>query len=94
MPSRASGKMNAKLKAALQLLGFVNVKSIPMMKEIRKQYLDLSKKLHPDKPGGSDEEFQELLYAYTLAGDAAGQALLDEADLEEVVARKVFEQFN
>ena len=93
MRSKASGKMSTKLKAALKTLGFENVKSIPKMKEIRKQYLDLSKKLHPDKPGGSKVEFQEVLEAYTLAGEAAEQVLVDETDIEEVVARKVFEQF-
>ena len=68
MRSKASGKMSTKLKAALKTLGFENVKSIPKMKEIRKQYLDLSKKLPPDKPGGSKVEFQEVLEAYTVRG--------------------------
>lgn len=28
--------------------------------ELRKQYRELAKKLHPDKPGGSKESFQQL----------------------------------
>ena len=62
--------MNSKIKSALQVLGFHNRSFLPMMKEVRKQYLSLSCKLHPDKPGGSKEEFQVLLDAYNLVGDA------------------------
>ena len=35
-------------------------------KDLKKKYLVLSKKYHPDMPEGSDEKFQELQEAYEL----------------------------
>ena len=55
--------MNSTLKAALIYLGFGDIDHVPKMKDIRKQYLILSNKHHPDKPGGTKEGFQKLLDA-------------------------------
>ena len=85
--------MNSKLKTALILLGFDDPKTVPKMKEIRKRYMILSLKLHPDKPGGSDAKFQALLDAYNLAGEAAELIKADGDDMEDVIARKMFSQF-
>ena len=85
--------MNSKLKAALAFLGFDDPKTVPKMKDIRKRYIILSLKLHPDKPGGSDAKFQALLDAYNLAGDAAELSEADGNDMEDIVARKMFCQF-
>ena len=85
--------MNSKIKSALQVLGFHNRSFLPMMKEIWKQYLSFSCKLHPDKPGGSKEEFQVLLDAYNLVGDAIGENECDKNDQDEVIARNIFMQF-
>ena len=85
--------MDSNIKAALQVLGFDNVSFLPMMKEIRKQYLFLSRKIHPDKPGGSKEEFQLLLDAYNLFGEAIANVDCDQDDQEEVAAREMFKQF-
>ena len=63
--------MNSTLKAALIYLGFGDNDHVPKMKDIRKQYLILSNKHHPDKPGGTKEGFQKLSDAYNTAGDAA-----------------------
>jgi DnaJ-class molecular chaperone len=35
-------------------------------KDLKKKYLKLSKKYHPDMPEGSDEKFQELEESYEL----------------------------
>lgn len=35
-------------------------------KDLKKKYLKLSKKYHPDMPDGSHEKFQELQSAYDL----------------------------
>ena len=85
--------MDSNIKAALQVLGFDNVSFLPMMKEIRKQYLSLSRKIHPDKPGGSKEEFQVLLDAFNLVGEAIENVDCDQDDQEEVAAREMFRQF-
>ena len=63
--------MNSTLKAALIYLRFGDIDHVPKMKDIRKQYLILSNKHHPDKPGGTKEGFQKLSDAYNTAGDAA-----------------------
>ena len=85
--------MNPKLKAALAFLGFDDAETVPKMKDIRKRYIILSFKLHPDKPGGSDAMFQALLDAYNLAGDAAEQSEVDNNDMDDIIARKMFCQF-
>lgn len=38
-------------------------------KDLKKKYLKLSKKYHPDMPEGSNEKFQELQEAYALLND-------------------------
>lgn len=35
-------------------------------KDLKKKYLKLSKKYHPDMPEGSDEKFQQLQESYEL----------------------------
>ena len=85
--------MNPNLKAALICLGFGDIEYVPKMKLIRKQYLLLSNKQHPDKPGGTKEAFQKLLDAYNTAGEAAEHLDGDDNDVADVVARKLFQQF-
>ena len=38
-------------------------------KDLKKKYLKLSKKYHPDVEGGSEEKFQELKEAYDMLCD-------------------------
>ena len=81
------------VKEALLLLGFPDQEQLPKLKDITRQFRKLSLVKHPDKPGGSKEAFQELLEAYNVAGDAAKKTKFDEDDLEENIARKMFDQF-
>ena len=81
---------------ALQILEFDNVGVVPKLKDIQKRFYQLSKIKHPDKNNGSKEsteEFQVLLNAYHVAGKAAEQVKPEEGDMEDIIARKVFHQF-
>ena len=85
-----------KLEEALLILGFSNVNVLPKVKDIQKQFYKLSKVKHPDKNGGSKEsteEFQTLLNAYNLAGKAAEKVKPEEEDIDDIIARKIFKQF-
>ena len=85
-----------KLKEALSILGFEDVTVLPKLKGIQKHFHRLCKTKHPDKNNGSKEstaEFQTLLEAYKTAGKAAEKVLPENEDLEDIVARKVFHQF-
>ena len=84
------------LEEALKTLEFPDVKNLPKLKEIQKQFRKLCILRHPDKNGGTEEataDFQKLLHAYQVAGDAADQIKPEENDDEDIIARKIFEQF-
>ena len=90
--------MEATILAALITLGFPStIKKPPKLKLIPKKYYDLSKKLHPDRPGGGDgEKFKDVTLAYRMVGeyiDKNKNKLVDDDDIDEMVARKVFEEF-
>ena len=91
--TKKNTKMESKIKNALIVLGFDDLTVIPQMKEIRKKWLKLSLIHHPDKPTGNKEAFQELLAAYETASDAAKEMEYDKTDIEEEIARKMFDQF-
>ena len=85
-----------KLEEALRILGFDNPPVLPKLKEIQRSFHRLSKTKHPDKNNGSKEsteEFQTLLLAYHTAGKAAEKVVSENDDLEDIIARKVFSQF-
>lgn len=46
---------------AVEIFGIISTMS---KKDIKKRYLKLSKKYHPDVEGGSNEKFMELKKAY------------------------------
>ena len=48
---------------AVNILGLIGLEN---RNEIKKRYLFLSKKYHPDKEEGSTEKFQEITKAYKL----------------------------
>ena len=85
--------MDPVLREALETLEFNDVSAVPKMKEIRRKWLKLSILLHPDNPGGSTEMFQKLIAAYKTASDAATEVEFDKDDIEEEIARKMFNQF-
>jgi DnaJ-class molecular chaperone len=68
-----------KFNEALQIFGFTT-KNIPSLKLIRKKYLNLSRKCHPDK-GGDPAKFKELQEAYHILTHD------DESDSEPVNQR-------
>ena len=53
-------------REALDVFGFVDY---PTHDELRRRYLELAKKLHPDAVGGSDDEFKHLSKAYHHLSD-------------------------
>jgi DnaJ-class molecular chaperone len=48
---------------AVEMFGIISTMS---KKDIKKRYLKLSKKYHPDMEGGSDEKFIQLKEAYEI----------------------------
>ena len=88
--------MNKSVKEALSILGFDDLTSLPKLKDIRKRFLELSLKYHPDKNSDSKqskEHFQRILDAYNVAGEAFENKVYDDDDDEDVLARKMFKQF-
>jgi DnaJ-class molecular chaperone len=53
----------SEFKKAVETL---NLLSLSSKEDVRKKYLKLSKKYHPDKEGGSVEKFQEIRNAYEI----------------------------
>ena len=88
--------MDATILAALITLGFPSTtKKPPKLKLITRNYYDLAKNLHPDRPGGGDaEKFKNVTLAYRLVGEHIDvNKKDDDDDIEEMVARKVFKKF-
>jgi preprotein translocase subunit Sec63 len=48
---------------AVDTLGLIGLETTD---KVKKRYLKLSKKYHPDMPKGSTEKFQELTFAYKI----------------------------
>ena len=85
-----------KLEEALIFLGFEKLAVLPKLKEIQRSFYRLSKIIHPDKNNGSKEstsQFQTLLEAYHIAGKAAERVEPEKDDFDEIIARKLFQQF-
>ena len=81
-------KLNREAKKNLRILGFPE-DTLPKMKELRRRYLELSLIRHPDKATGTDEYFQELLYAYESIGKLIEKSEnTDGEDVEEDESRK------
>ena len=61
-------KVDPELRNVLQVLGFFDLTSVPKMKDVVKMFRKMALKKHPDKPGGSTEEFQILQEAFLKVG--------------------------
>jgi len=61
----------------------LGVKEDATESEIVRVYRRLSLKLHPDKPGGSNEKFQELSKAYKCLKDPATRRKYDDCGFDE-----------
>jgi hypothetical protein len=51
--------------------------------EIRTAYRNLVKEVHPDRPGGDEEEFKRVSRAYSLVGEAESRARYDQFGAED-----------
>ena len=79
------------LKECLQILDFDDV---PTMAELRTRFLKLCIERHPDK-GGEKDKFQKLLEAKQVISEYINNHVPeDETDSQEVVARRIFREFN
>ena len=85
----------------LRVLGFQEVSRCRKMKDVVKMFRRTALKKHPDKPGGSTQEFQQLQEAFKKAGQYLENAKLqknivdieEDEDVEENAARKLFKEF-
>ena len=88
--------MDLEVVKALRVLGFEDLSVIPKVKEITRRYRKLAFLNHPDRhpdDPAATAKFQEILNAYHVAGKAAEDIPDDTADNDELVARKMFKQF-
>ncbi|CAA6816593.1 MAG: Heat shock protein DnaJ-like [uncultured Sulfurovum sp.] len=53
----------SEFQAAVESLELISLRT---KEDVRKKYLKLSKKYHPDMEGGSTEKFQEIREAYEI----------------------------
>jgi hypothetical protein len=60
-PTNLSPPLSSRQRASLQFMGF---EDFPDQQDLRRRYLELAKKLHPDVINGQDEEFKVLLESY------------------------------
>ena len=92
-------KKDPEILAGLGVLGFTELNVNPLMKDVVKMFRKMALKKHPDKPGGSTEEFQILQEAFIRIGSflQAQQAKSDsigaEDDYEEDIAKKLFKEY-
>ena len=92
-------KVEPEFSSFLRVLGFQELSRYPKMKDVVKMFRRTALKTHPDKPGGSTEEFQQLQEAFKKAGQFLETAKTDkvvekeEEDVEECAARKLFKEF-
>ena len=88
--------INQELKDLLIILDFQkDIDKLPLMKEVRRNFLKLSLEKHPDKAGGNKSDFQELLNAYEVIAKVIQDTQQEDPnDDEETVARNLFKETN
>ena len=96
-------KVDPELRNVLQVLGFFDLTSVPKMKDVVKMFRKMALKKHPDKPGGSTEEFQVLQEAFLKIGSHIESQQNENVnnsskdsnseDFEESVAKNIFRDY-
>ena len=88
--------MDPEVERLLRILGFEDPGEKHMkMRIVSSQYSRMSLTKHPDKPGGTKEDFQILKAAYEKLGDIIGNTpQQDLDDKEETDARETFKRYN
>ena len=91
-------KMDPEIEKLLYILGFKEITKYPRMKDVIKMFRKTALKTHPDKPGGSTENFQQLQDAFRRTGSYLENFsyiddMKEEEEAEEDVARKLFKEF-
>ena len=88
----SSSEMDQNMREMLNTLGFLDLETLPSMKQLREHFRKLTIQRHPDK-GGINEEFKELCKAFETIGKMIEEEdSLDEEDEEEKEARHRFKE--
>jgi hypothetical protein len=61
---RATNQTHFLTPVDLNALKFMGFKDLPNQVELRQRYIELAKKLHPDRFGGEDQSFKQLSISY------------------------------
>ena len=61
---RATNQAQFLTPVDLNALKFMGFKDLPNQVELRQRYIELAKKLHPDRFGGEDQSFKQLSISY------------------------------
>ena len=94
-----SGAPDTEMRQVLEILGFLDHNSMPRMKDVVKMFRKMALKMHPDKPGGSTEQFQTLQEAFLKIGTHIEnqsnkvRRKEEEEDVEENMAKNIFKHF-
>ena len=95
-----SGAPDSEMRQVLQILGFLEYNSVPRMKDVVKMFRKMALKMHPDKPGGSTEQFQVLQEAFLKVGThienqsrKSQRHREEDEDAEENIAKNIFKHF-
>ena len=92
-------KKDPEIVAGLGVLGFDELNVYPRMKDVVKMFRKMALKKHPDKPGGSTEDFQILQEAFIRIGSflqaqqEKSDSISAEDDYEEDIAKKLFKEY-
>ena len=96
-----TGQKYPEYQSDIQTLGLkIDLNSLPKLKHINSQYRQESRKCHPDKSGGSKEDFQNLNKAFIRLSTFIAKLPNDDDDdenkddEENVRLREFFQKFN
>ena len=92
-------KKDPEIEAGLGVLGFDELNVYPRMKDVVKMFRKMALRKHPDKPGGSTEDFQILQEAFIRIGSFLqaqqdkSDSLTADDDYEEDIAKQLFKEY-